>query len=116
MEPDSRNKLGLVKDLNEVITRASNSPCGNVLLDQDLTAHVADFGIAKMLAEEGNIAQTKTLGTISYIAPALKTRAPNCVRSEKAAMGKSVKFEGISEELQKIIDANMDKVEAKAYR
>lgn len=44
---------------------------GNVLLDQDLTAHVADFGIAKMLAEEGNIAQTKTLGTISYIAPGM---------------------------------------------
>ncbi|KAK6796706.1 hypothetical protein RDI58_004407 [Solanum bulbocastanum] len=42
---------------------------GNVLLDQDLTAHVADFGIARMLAQEGNIAQTKTLGTIGYIAP-----------------------------------------------
>ncbi|KAK4710255.1 hypothetical protein R3W88_004768 [Solanum pinnatisectum] len=42
---------------------------GNVLLDQDLTAHVADFRIAKMLAQEGNIAQTKTLGTIGYIAP-----------------------------------------------
>ncbi|XP_060193552.1 receptor kinase-like protein Xa21 [Lycium barbarum] len=41
----------------------------NVLLDQDLTAHVADFGISKMLAQEGNIAQTKTLGTIGYIAP-----------------------------------------------
>ncbi|PHU24969.1 hypothetical protein BC332_03301 [Capsicum chinense] len=41
----------------------------NVLLDQDLTAHVADFGIAKMLAQEGNIGQTKTLGTIGYIAP-----------------------------------------------
>nr|XP_016498244.1 PREDICTED: LRR receptor-like serine/threonine-protein kinase EFR [Nicotiana tabacum] len=41
----------------------------NVLLDQDLTAHVADFGIAKMLAQEGNNAQTKTLGTIGYIAP-----------------------------------------------
>ncbi|KAM3283962.1 hypothetical protein P3S67_022760 [Capsicum chacoense] len=41
----------------------------NVLLDQDLTAHVADVGIAKMLAQEGNIAQTKTLGTIGYIAP-----------------------------------------------
>ncbi|XP_055806712.1 probable LRR receptor-like serine/threonine-protein kinase At3g47570 [Solanum dulcamara] len=41
----------------------------NVLLDQDLTAHVADFGIAKMLSQEGNMAQTKTLGTIGYIAP-----------------------------------------------
>ncbi|KAJ8550065.1 hypothetical protein K7X08_033772 [Anisodus acutangulus] len=41
----------------------------NVLLDLDLTAHVADFGIAKMLGQEGNISQTKTLGTIGYIAP-----------------------------------------------
>ncbi|XP_055806039.1 caffeoylshikimate esterase-like isoform X3 [Solanum dulcamara] len=44
---------------------------------------------------------------------ALKTRKPNCVRSEKAVMGRAVKFEGISEELQKIIDADMDKVEAR---
>ncbi|TMW94505.1 hypothetical protein EJD97_010184 [Solanum chilense] len=44
---------------------------------------------------------------------ALKTRKPNCVRSEKSEMGKSVKFEGISEELQKIIDANMDQVAAR---
>lgn len=44
---------------------------------------------------------------------ALKTRKPNCLRTEKAVMGKPVKFEGISEELQKIINADMDKVEAR---
>ncbi|PIN26831.1 Non-specific serine/threonine protein kinase [Handroanthus impetiginosus] len=41
----------------------------NVLLDEDMTAHVADFGIAKILVQEEEIIQTNTLGTIGYIAP-----------------------------------------------
>ncbi|KAL2457571.1 LRR receptor-like serine/threonine-protein kinase FLS2 [Forsythia ovata] len=41
----------------------------NVLLDEDMTARVADFGIAKILATNQQVAQTKTLGTIGYIAP-----------------------------------------------
>ncbi|KAG8373734.1 hypothetical protein BUALT_Bualt11G0055700 [Buddleja alternifolia] len=41
----------------------------NVLLDEDMTARVADFGIAKILAQDQEIMQTKTLGTIGYIAP-----------------------------------------------
>ncbi|CDO96829.1 unnamed protein product [Coffea canephora] len=41
----------------------------NILLDEDMAAHVSDFGIAKMFGEEESILHTNTLATLGYIAP-----------------------------------------------
>ncbi|XP_042033547.1 probable LRR receptor-like serine/threonine-protein kinase At3g47570 [Salvia splendens] len=41
----------------------------NVLLDEDMTARVADFGIAKLFEEGEAMVHTKTLATIGYAAP-----------------------------------------------
>ncbi|XVF78751.1 hypothetical protein PTKIN_Ptkin14bG0161000 [Pterospermum kingtungense] len=41
----------------------------NILLDEDMIAHVADFGISKLLGESDLMIQTLTLATIGYKAP-----------------------------------------------
>ncbi|XP_028122555.1 probable LRR receptor-like serine/threonine-protein kinase At3g47570 [Camellia sinensis] len=41
----------------------------NILLDDDMVAHVSDFGIAKLLDLEESVTHTKTIATFGYIAP-----------------------------------------------
>ncbi|XP_024199018.2 putative receptor-like protein kinase At3g47110 [Rosa chinensis] len=41
----------------------------NILLDNDMGAHVADFGIAKLLGGGDSVTRTMTLATIGYMAP-----------------------------------------------
>ncbi|XP_059451129.1 probable LRR receptor-like serine/threonine-protein kinase At3g47570 [Corylus avellana] len=41
----------------------------NILVDEDMVAHVGDFGIAKILVENKDDTHTKTLGTLGYIVP-----------------------------------------------
>ncbi|KAM3306412.1 hypothetical protein P3S67_013282 [Capsicum chacoense] len=41
----------------------------NVLLDEDMVAHLRDFGISKLLGDDESDLYTKTLATLGYIAP-----------------------------------------------
>jgi hypothetical protein len=41
----------------------------NVLLDENMVAHVGDFGISKLLDDGHSKAHTQTLATIGYVAP-----------------------------------------------
>uniref|UniRef100_A0A2N9IFC8 non-specific serine/threonine protein kinase n=1 Tax=Fagus sylvatica TaxID=28930 RepID=A0A2N9IFC8_FAGSY len=41
----------------------------NILLNEDMVAHVSDFGISKLLGDEDSMTQTMTLATIGYMAP-----------------------------------------------
>nr|XP_028945210.1 probable LRR receptor-like serine/threonine-protein kinase At3g47570 [Malus domestica] len=41
----------------------------NILLDDDMVAHVADFGIARLISEGDSMTETMTLATIGYMAP-----------------------------------------------
>ncbi|XP_057790940.1 receptor kinase-like protein Xa21 [Salvia miltiorrhiza] len=41
----------------------------NILLDEEMVAHVSDFGVSKLLGNEESIVLTNTLATLGYNAP-----------------------------------------------
>ncbi|KAA8535508.1 hypothetical protein F0562_030511 [Nyssa sinensis] len=54
--------------LSEPVVHCDLKP-SNVLLDENMVAHVGDFSIAKILTENKTALLTKTIGTFGYIAP-----------------------------------------------
>ncbi|XP_021802019.1 probable LRR receptor-like serine/threonine-protein kinase At3g47570 [Prunus avium] len=59
----------------------------NILLDHDMVAHVADFGIAKLLGGGDSITQTMTLATIGYMAPEYGTEGIVSTRGDVYSFG-----------------------------
>jgi LRR receptor-like serine/threonine-protein kinase FLS2 len=59
----------------------------NVLLDEDMIAHVADFGIAKLLSESDHVTHTITLATFGYMAPEYGIQGNVSTRSDVYSYG-----------------------------
>ncbi|KAM3306684.1 receptor kinase-like protein Xa21 [Capsicum chacoense] len=76
---DTKNRLSLMIDVAcalEYLHHGCSLPVihcdvkpSNVLLDEDMVAHLSDFGISKLLGEDQSDLYTKTLATLGYIAP-----------------------------------------------
>jgi LRR receptor-like serine/threonine-protein kinase FLS2 len=56
--------------LSEFVVHCDLKPT-NILLNEDMVTHVSDFGIAKILVENKDATQTKTLGILGYIVPGI---------------------------------------------
>ncbi|KAK6775446.1 hypothetical protein RDI58_026447 [Solanum bulbocastanum] len=54
----------------------------NVVLDEDMVAHVSDFGITKILAISKSMAHTEILDTLGYIAPGFGKKKANVTDEE----------------------------------
>ncbi|XP_047259624.1 receptor kinase-like protein Xa21 [Capsicum annuum] len=76
---DTKHRLTIMIDVAcalEYLHHGCSSPVihcdvkpSNVLLDEDMVAHLSEFSISKLLGEDQGDLYTKTLATLGYIAP-----------------------------------------------
>ncbi|XP_031268656.1 probable LRR receptor-like serine/threonine-protein kinase At3g47570 [Pistacia vera] len=59
----------------------------NILLDEDMVAHVSDFGIAKLLNDGDSKTRTTTLATIGYMAPEYGSMGIASIRGDVYSFG-----------------------------
>ncbi|GAU35479.1 hypothetical protein TSUD_384340 [Trifolium subterraneum] len=59
----------------------------NVLLNEDMVAHVSDFGISKILDEGQSKTHTKTLATLGYVAPEYGSKGVISVKGDVYSYG-----------------------------
>ncbi|CAL5183611.1 unnamed protein product [Lathyrus oleraceus] len=59
----------------------------NVLLDEDMVAHVSDFGISKLLEEGHSKTHTETLATLGYVAPEYGSKGVISVKGDVYSYG-----------------------------
>ncbi|KAK4254570.1 hypothetical protein QN277_009933 [Acacia crassicarpa] len=59
----------------------------NVLLDENMVAHLSDFGIAKLLSESQSEIYTTTLATIGYMAPEYGSKGAVSIKGDVYSFG-----------------------------